>query len=142
MKSINVSNKNQFGKNWIFLFLNIDKSTTFFFVFFSIANLGFPGMSSFTGEFLTLIGCFQSNFMLTFFLSIGMILGAAYSLWVCNRILFGSLNTRYIAQYNDVNRRECAVLFPLIICTLWMGLYPEIFLECMHTSVCNLMQKI
>nr|YP_009577941.1 NADH dehydrogenase subunit 4 [Guillardia theta]QBJ06317.1 NADH dehydrogenase subunit 4 [Guillardia theta] len=115
---------------------------SFFFVFFSVANLGFPGMSSFVGEFLTLIGCFQSNLILTFFLSLGMILGAAYSLWVCNRVLFGSLSTRYIAQYSDINRRECAVLFPLVFCTLWMGLYPEVFLECMHASVCNLMQKI
>jgi proton-translocating NADH-quinone oxidoreductase chain M len=115
---------------------------SFFFVFFSMANLGFPGTSSFTGEFLTLIGSFQSNTIITFLASTGMVIGASYSLWLCNRILFGPLNINYIITYTDVNRRECAVLTPLLICVLWMGIYPEIFLEPMHLSIANLLQKI
>jgi NADH:ubiquinone oxidoreductase subunit 4 (subunit M) len=115
---------------------------SFFFVFFSMANLGFPGTSSFAGEFLTLIGSFQSNTIVTFLASFGMVFGAAYSLWLCNRILFGPLFINYIYHYTDVNRRECAVLLPLLICTIWMGVYPETFLEPMHLSVANLLQKI
>ena len=115
---------------------------SFFFVFFSLANLGFPGTSSFSGEFLTLIGSFQTSTITTVLASTGMILGAAYSLWFCNRILFGSLKTTYIYQYTDINRREFAIFIPLAISVLWMGLYSEIFLEPMHLSITNLLQKI
>jgi len=115
---------------------------SFFFVFFSLANLGFPGTSSFSGEFLTLIGSFQTSTITTVLASTGMILGAAYSLSFCNRILFGSLKTTYIYQYTDINRREFAIFIPLAISVLWMGLYSEIFLEPMHLSITNLLQKI
>jgi len=115
---------------------------SFFFVFFSMANLGFPGTSSFAGEFLTLIGSYQSNTFVTFFASTGMILGAGYSLWLCNRVLFGPLAVNYIIQYTDVTRRELAVLTPLLLCTVWMGVYPEIFLDPMHLTIANLLQKI
>ena len=112
-----------------------------FFVFFSMANLGFPGTSSFSGEFLTLIGSFQSNTLTTVLASTGMILGAVYSLWLCNRVVFGPLKTTYINFYTDMNRREFAVLIPLVLCTIWMGVYPEVFLDPMHVSVSNLLQK-
>jgi len=115
---------------------------TLFFLFFSIANLGFPGMSSFSGEFLTLVGAFSSNTLVTFIACLGMILSAAYSLWLCNRILFGQLKIHYISNYLDMNKREVAVLFPLVICTLWMGIYPEIFLDVMHVSVSNILEII
>jgi proton-translocating NADH-quinone oxidoreductase chain M len=115
---------------------------SFFFVFFSMANLGFPGTSSFSGEFLTLVGSFHSNTVVTFLASTGMILGAGYSLWLCNRVLFGPLTVNYITQYTDINSRELAVLSPLLLCTLWMGVYPEVFLEPMHLSISNLLQKI
>ena len=114
---------------------------SFFFVCFSMANLGFPGSSSFAGEFLTLIGSFQSNTVVTFLASTGMVTGAGYSLWLCNRVLFGSLSSQYIIQFKDIDRREFAVLAPLLICTFWMGLYPELFLEPMHLSISNLLQK-
>jgi proton-translocating NADH-quinone oxidoreductase chain M len=115
---------------------------SFLFLFFSIANLGFPGSSSFVGEFLTLVGSFQSNTTVTFLASTGMITGAGYSLWLCNRILFGSVSGSYIVEFKDVNSREFAVLLPLLICTFWMGVYPELFLEPMHLSISNLLQKI
>jgi len=114
----------------------------FFFVFFSIANLGFPSTSSFSGEFLTLVGAFESNTVVTLFASFGMILSAAYSLWLCNRILFGQLSIKYISQYSDVTKREIAFLFPLVICTMWMGVYPEIFLDTMHVSVANILENM
>ena len=70
-----------------------------------------------------------------------MVFGAAYSLWLCNRILFGVLNTEYIPQYIEINRREFFILFPLVICTIWMGVYPEIFLDTMHISVSSILSK-
>lgn len=114
---------------------------SFFFVFFSMANLGFPGSSSFVGEFLTLIGCFQSNTIVSFFISLGIITGAGYSLWLCNRVLFGPLSYQYISQYRDINFREFAVVLPLAFCVLWMGIYPELFLDTMHLTISNLLQK-
>jgi len=114
---------------------------SFFFVSFSMANLGFPGSSSFVGEFLTLIGSFQSNTTVTFLASTGMVTGAGYSLWLCNRVLFGSLSNQYIIQFKDINRREFAIFLPLLVCTIWMGVYPELFLEPMHLSISNLLQK-
>nr|YP_009476603.1 NADH dehydrogenase subunit 4 [Chroomonas placoidea]AVM81096.1 NADH dehydrogenase subunit 4 [Chroomonas placoidea] len=112
------------------------------FLFFSMANLGFPGTSSFTGEFLTLVGAFESNTTVAFLAAFSMILGAAYSLWLCNRILFGRLHTDYISQYKDLTKRELATLSPLILCTFWLGLYPEIFLDVMHISVTNLLTLV
>jgi proton-translocating NADH-quinone oxidoreductase chain M len=114
---------------------------SFFFLFFTIANLGFPGASSFAGEFLTLAGIFQFNTTAAFLGSFGMVLGAAYSLWLCNRILFGSLNLYYINIYKDLNRREFATIFPLFLCVIWLGIYPEIFLEPMHFTISNLLNK-
>lgn len=115
---------------------------TFFFLFFSVANLGFPSTSSFSGEFLTLIGAFESNTTITLLASIGMILSAAYSLWLCNRVLFGQLNVDFISSYTDVTKREVSVLFPLIVCTMWMGIYSEIFLDVMHVSVTSILENI
>jgi proton-translocating NADH-quinone oxidoreductase chain M len=112
-----------------------------FFLFFSMANLGFPGTSSFVGEFLTLVGVFENNTFVTFLAATGMVFGAAYSLWLCNRILFGVLNTEYIPQYVEINRREFFILLPLVICTIWMGVYPEIFLDTMHISVSSILSK-
>jgi len=115
---------------------------TFFFIFFSIANLCFPGTSSFIGEFLILIGSFQSNTFITFFLSTGMVLSAAYSLWLSNRLLFGPLTIRFFLNFTDLNSREFFLLLPFFFCVIWLGVYPEIFLEPMHLTVANLLQKI
>nr|QIC54978.1 NADH dehydrogenase subunit 4 [Cryptophyta sp. CCMP2293] len=113
-----------------------------FFIFFSVANLGFPSTSSFCGEFLTLVGAFESNTVITTLASLGMILSAAYSLWLCNRVLFGQLHVKHIIQYSDLNKREICLLFPLVFCTLWLGIYPEIFLDTMHVSVANILENM
>lgn len=114
---------------------------SFFFVFSSISNLAFPCLSSFVGEFLTLIGTFLNSTITAFLASTSMVFGAAYCLWLCNRILFGPLTTKYVLYYADVSRRECALFLPLIFCIVWMGTYPEIFLECIHFSIISLLQK-
>lgn len=115
---------------------------SFFFCFFSLANLGFPCFSSFPGEFLTLMGIFHANTVVCFLSSIGMILGAAYSLWLCNRILFGNLSINYILQYTDVNHQEFVLLLPLAFFTLFLGIYPEIILDYIHLSVLTILQKM
>ena len=115
---------------------------SFLFCFFSLANLGLPGFSSFVGEFLTLLGVFHKNITVAFLASFGMILGTSYSLWLCNRLIFGPLNNLYIFEYKDLNKREFSLFIPLIIGSLILGIYPEIFLEPLHLSIFNILQKI
>lgn len=108
------------------------------FLFFTLANMSFPGTSSFVGELLVLLGIFQINRTLTFFSCIGMILSVSYSVWLFNRIIFGSLKIKYIWLYQDISRREFFILLPLILLTLWIGIYPLSFLNEIHCSSMNL----
>lgn len=108
---------------------------SFFFLVFTLGNISLPGTSSFIGEFLILAGIFQTNTFIACLACSGMVLGAAYSLWLYNRVVFGNFKTQYIHHFADLNRREFWILFPFAIAVLWMGIYPEIFLDAMHTSV-------
>nr|YP_009317594.1 NADH dehydrogenase subunit 4 [Pterocladiella media]AOX49046.1 NADH dehydrogenase subunit 4 [Pterocladiella media] len=113
-----------------------------FFLFFSFANLGFPGTSSFIGEFLVLFGTFKISIFVTFIAALGMIFGAAYSIWLFNRIIFGVIKVQYFTLFQDISRREFWILFPLILLILWMGLYPNSFLDTIHFSIVNLMEQL
>nr|YP_009541965.1 NADH dehydrogenase subunit 4 [Synarthrophyton chejuense]AYR06635.1 NADH dehydrogenase subunit 4 [Synarthrophyton chejuense] len=114
---------------------------TIFFFFFSFSNIGFPGTSSFLGEFLVLIGAFQSNLFLTFFSSFSIILSAGYSIWLLNRISFGLLRLDYFKTFQDVSRREFFILLPLFFLILLMGISPNFFLNEIHFSVNNLLEQ-
>ena len=109
---------------------------------FTMANIALPGTSSFVGEFLILVGAFQANTMVTMLAATGMVLGGAYSLWLYNRVAFGNLKVQSIHEFSDINRREFFVQLPLILGTLLMGIYPEIFLDPMHVSIANLVEQI
>jgi proton-translocating NADH-quinone oxidoreductase chain M len=110
------------------------------FLFLTLANMSLPGTSSFIGEFLILLGAFQKNTTIATLAAIGMILGAAYSLWLFNRVVFGCLHSEQNTQhYADLTRREVWMLLPFVVSVLWMGIYPEVFLDCMHTSVSNIL---
>nr|YP_010726703.1 NADH dehydrogenase subunit 4 [Cystoclonium purpureum f. stellatum]WDY85190.1 NADH dehydrogenase subunit 4 [Cystoclonium purpureum f. stellatum] len=113
-----------------------------YLLFFTFANIGFPGTSSFIGEILVLVGAFHINTTLTFFSSLGMILGAAYSIWLFNRISFGSLKLNYFSLYQDISRREFFILLPIMVLTVWMGVYPFSFLNEIHYSSMNLLSLI
>nr|QIA60303.1 NADH dehydrogenase subunit 4 [Herbertus dicranus]QIA60343.1 NADH dehydrogenase subunit 4 [Herbertus ramosus] len=110
------------------------------FLFFTPANMSLPGTSSFIGEFLILVGAFQRNSLVASLAALGMILGAAYSLWLYNRVVFGNFKPNFLLKFSDLNRREVLIFLPFIAGVIWMGVYPEVFLECMHTSVSNLVQ--
>jgi NADH:ubiquinone oxidoreductase subunit 4 (subunit M) len=99
-----------------------------------------PGTSSFIGEFLILVGTFQTNTWIATLAATGMILGGAYSIWLYNRVVFGSLKPLYISVCADVNRREFWMFVPFVIAIVWMGVYPDVFLEPMHVSVANIIQ--
>lgn len=110
------------------------------FLCFTLANMSVPGTSSFVGEFLILNGIFQVNIITTILASSGIILGAAYSIWLYNRIAFGSISN-YIYKYNDINKKEFITILPFIFLTFFMGIYPDVFLDTMHVSVSNILQN-
>ena len=105
------------------------------FLFFTMANISLPGTSSFIGEFLVLTGAFQNNTFVSFMAATGMVLGAAYGLWLCNRILYGLTKPYYLVSFSDVSRREFWILVPFVIPILWMGVFPDPFLQPLHSSV-------
>ena len=112
------------------------------FLFFTMANIGLPGTGSFVGEFLILIGSFKTNTIIAFISATGMIIGGCYSLFLFNRVCYGNLKTQYFKHYLDINKREFFIFFPLILGTLVMGIYPNIWLECIHFSVNTLVETM
>ena len=97
------------------------------FMLFSMASIGLPGTSGFVGEFLVLVGAFKVSFWLALLGSLGMILGAAYTLWLYRRIIFGAITRADLLDILDLSPREIAVFAPLALLTLWMGIYPSSF---------------
>lgn len=112
------------------------------FLFFTMANIAFPGTSSFIGEFLILTGSFKSNTSVTFLGATGVILSGAYSLWLLNRIAFGNMKVQYYEKFIDLNKREFICFLPLIIGTLLLGIFPNIVLDSIHLSVNYLIEFI
>jgi proton-translocating NADH-quinone oxidoreductase chain M len=112
------------------------------FLFFSMANLAFPGTSSFIGEFLILTGSFKSNTSVTFLGATGVILSGAYSLWLLNRIAFGNMKVQYYEKFLDLNKREFVCFLPLIVGTIFLGVFPNIVLDSIHLSVAYLIEFI
>ena len=107
----------------------------FIFLFFTMANIGLPGTSSFVGELLILTGSFQINTSVTFLGATGMIIGGGYALWLFNRIAYGNLKTQYFKHFLDLTKREFLIFLPLIIGTLIIGVYPNVFLDSIHSTV-------
>jgi NADH-quinone oxidoreductase subunit M len=114
----------------------------FIFLFFTMANIGLPGTSSFIGEFLILTGSFQSNTSITLIGATSMVIGGCYSLWLFNRISYGNLKTQHFIEFLDVNKLEFLIFLPLIFGTILMGLLPVIFLDYLHMSVNSLIEFI
>ena len=99
----------------------------FFFMAFTMAAMGLPATSGFVGEFLVLVGALHVNFWLALFGSMGMVLGVAYSLYLYRWIMFGKLTKATLSAIRDLSPREVALFAPLIVITLWMGIYPSSF---------------
>ncbi len=112
------------------------------FMLFMLASVGLPGTGGFIGEFLVLLGAFQVNSWVAAFAALGVILGAAYMLYLYRRVIFGELTKDSLKKIPDMDLREWAVFAPLVILTIWMGIYPPSFLDFMHVSVENLMQQV
>lgn len=107
----------------------------FCFMVFTLANVGLPGTSGFIGEFLTLIGAFKVNTWLALFATSGVILSAAYALWLYRRVMFGVLEKPSLKAIADMGPREIAVMAPLVLLTILFGFYPAPILDVTATSV-------
>jgi len=110
------------------------------FMVFTMASIGLPGTSGFVGEFLVIVGSLQVSFWLALLGGMGMILGAAYMLWLYRRVIFGSITRDDLKTILDMSPREWAVFAPLILLTLWMGIYPSSFTGFFDASVAAMVE--
>ena len=105
------------------------------FMIFMLASVGLPGTAGFVGEILVLVGVYQVNTWVAALAALGVILGAAYMLWLYRRVIFGKLTKADLMEITDLNRREILIFAPLLAIVLWMGIYPTSFIEVMEPSV-------
>ena len=111
-------------------------------VLFFMANSGLPGTSGFVGEFMVILAAFQANFWYAFAAAVTLILGAAYSLWLVKRVIFGKVANNNVANLEDINAREALVLGIIAVAVLLVGLWPAPLVDLMHASVDSLLQHI
>jgi NADH-quinone oxidoreductase subunit M len=112
------------------------------FMIFMLASVGLPGTSGFVGEFLSLIGAYQVNTWVAFLATTGLILGAAYMLYLYRRVVFGTITKDDVRAMLDLSPREVLIFAPMIAVVLWMGIYPSSFLRPMQPSLANLIERV
>lgn len=121
--------------------VNVMPGYAFSFMIFMLASVGLPGTAGFVGEFLVLVGLFQVSFLWAFLVAMGMILGAAYMLYLYRRVIFGPLGSDALKALVDLQMREKIVFFPLLFLVFLMGIYPKPFLDVTAASVLQLSSK-
>lgn len=113
-----------------------------FMVFFAMANAGLPGTSGFVGEFMVILASFRANFWIAFLAATTLIIGAAYTLWMVKRVIFGEVANENVAKLEDINGRETFILASLAVSVLALGVWPEPLVDVMEVSLTNLLQHI
>tara|TARA_B100001778_G_C18266901_1_gene484835 strand:- start:281 stop:655 length:375 start_codon:yes stop_codon:yes gene_type:complete len=108
---------------------------------FTLAALGLPGTSGFVGEFLVLVGVFQVNIFVAVLASLGVILAAAYMLWLYKRVVFGKIASSEIKAMTDINKTEIYIFSSLVFLTIFFGIYPDPLFNTIDISVSNLIDK-
>jgi NADH-quinone oxidoreductase subunit M len=112
------------------------------FLILTMANVGLPGTSGFVGEFLTLLGVFRVNIWVAFFAATGVILSAGYALWLYRRVVFGALTKEGLMSLLDLSTREKVVLYPLVVLTIFYGVYPAPVFDVTAESVRALVENV
>ena len=112
-----------------------------FMVLFSMANAGLPGTSGFVGEFMVIIASFKANFWYAFLAASTLVLGAAYTLWMVKRVLYGEVANNKVAELQDLNQREFIVLGVLAVAVLFLGLWPAPLVDMMNVTIEQLIQQ-
>jgi NADH-quinone oxidoreductase subunit M len=113
-----------------------------FFMLFAMANSGLPATSGFVGEFMVILSAIQVNFWFAFAAGTTMIFGAAYTLWMYKRVVFGAVANPHVGDMRDIGAREFLFLALLAVCVLGMGVWPQPFTEVMHASVNDLLAHV
>ncbi len=111
------------------------------FMIFSLAALGLPGTSGFVGEFLILVGVFQVSIIVTVLASLGIILAAAYMLWLYRRVVFGRIANSNLKNMKDLNKTELYIFSSLVILVIFFGIYPDPFFKTVDISINNLIEN-
>ncbi len=122
--------------------VNVMPKFSALFMLFAMANSGLPATSGFVGEFMIALGAVQFNFWVAFAAATTLIVGAAYTLWMYKRVVFGSVANHHVAELKDINNREFFFLAVLAVCVLAMGIYPFPVTEVMHASVNELLKHV
>ncbi len=122
--------------------VNVMPKFAAFMVLFALANTGLPGTSGFVGEFMVILASFNANFWLAFIAATTLILGAAYTLWMVKRVIFGDVTKDSVAALTDINRKEFFILGVLAIFVLALGLWPAPLIDVMRESLANLLSHI
>ncbi len=112
------------------------------FMFFTMASVGLPVTSGFVGEFLVLLGAFKASTYVAFGAATGVVLGAAYALWLYKRVVFGEITNEEVKTMPDISVREMLIFVPLVLVVLWIGIYPKPYLHTMEASVKNLIEQV
>jgi NADH-quinone oxidoreductase subunit M len=113
-----------------------------FFMLFAMANSGLPATSGFVGEFMVIMAAIKVNFWYAAIAATTLVFGAAYTLWMVKRVVFGEVNNPHVADMSDLNKREFLLMAVLAISVLFMGLYPQPFTEVMHATVTDLLTHV
>ena len=113
-----------------------------FFMLFAMANAGLPATSGFVGEFMVIMAATKVNFWYAAIAATTLIFGAAYTLWMYKRVVFGPVNNPHVADMRDLNKREFLLMTVLAVCVLVMGIYPKPFTDVMHASVTDLLTHV
>jgi NADH-quinone oxidoreductase subunit M len=121
--------------------VNLMPKYAFVFMIFTLAALGLPGTSGFVGEFLVLVGVFQKNVIAAVLASLGVILAAAYMLWLYRRVIFGKIGNSEIKKMVDLNKTELYIFASIVFLTLFFGIYPEPLFDTVNVSIDNLIDK-
>ncbi len=121
--------------------VNIMPKYAFFFMIFTLGALGLPGTSGFVGEFLVLAGVFQKNILVAFLASLGVILAAAYMLWLYRKVIFGRVTNSRLKNMVDLNKTEIGIFASLAFLTLFFGFYPDPLFNTIDISINNLLDK-
>ena len=114
----------------------------FFYVLFAMANCGLPGTSGFVGEFMVILSSFSANPWIALFAAFTLIIGAAYTLWMVKRVLWGDISNPHVAEMKDINGRETFVLAAFAICVLALGIWPQPLIHLMDASVSQVVQQL
>ena len=115
-------------------------------MFASLSSIGLPGLNGFVGEFLILLGSFQSSvlnsWVYTVFAASGVIFAAIYLLWMYQRVVFGKVTNPKMENLNDINKREMFVLLPVFILIIWIGIYPSTFLKVSEKTTNKVIEQV